>query len=219
MTSIYGKNNSILDPNSDFYKWNKREVLDFNQLPSSDHIPNYTFNPTLINNIYREKFAENSKYTSGKDNFETNFSICSGSSNNQAYDVIRDLQFYEPVARLFFSKTNIKIIQNNIKQTIAKITCNKFIIQDDQDDSDLLIAMRAIYLQESRFLPEHIKHQVKRLNLKLINYIVPDMITNIKQAYGYQREINQPLHMIDRPMHDNIKGRKTLPSVTTIWTI
>lgn len=219
MSSIYGINNSILDPNSDFYKWDKREVTDFNQMPAGDHIPNYTFNPTVIDNIYREKFAENSTFTSGDDRQESNRDICNGSSTNPAYGVLKDIQFYEPVARMFFSKNNIKLLQKEIKRTIANMTQNKFVVQEDQDESDLLITMRAIYLLEGRYLPNNINFQVKRLNLKLINYVIPDMITNIKQAYGYQQEINQPLRMIDRPMHDNVKGRQTLPSITTVWTV
>lgn len=219
MNSIYGLNNSILDPSSDFYKWDKREIIDFNKSSNKNNVKKYSFNPLTIENNYKEKFIENNSISSGKDNLETNYNICSGSSDNKAYNIIKDLQYYDPVSIMFFSKYNINLLQKKIKQNIYLISYGKFIIEENQDDTDLLIVMRAIYLQEGRFLPNHIKYQVDKLNLKVINYIVPDMITNIKQDIGYQKEINQPLNMLDRPLHDNIKGRKTLPSVTSIWKI
>ena len=83
---------------------------------------------------------------------------------------------------------------------------------EEQDDSDLLIAMRAIYFQEGRFLPQNIMpidYQVKKLNIKVINYIYPDLMTNIKQEYYYVKEINEPIKTIDRPVNVNIKGSKT----------
>ena len=43
------------------------------------------------------------------------------------------------------------------------------------------------------------------------------MITEIKQFYGYLKEINEPLKPIDRPINVNNAGRKTLPSLTSVW--
>ena len=53
----------------------------------------------------------------------------------------------------------------------------------------------------------------------LLNKIIPDMITAIKQDWGYQKLINEPLHPIDRPISDSARGRKLLPSITSIWDI
>ena len=91
-------------------------------------------------------------------------------------------------------------------------TKGKIILDDDQDDSDLLIVMRAVYYQEGRFLPNNvmsIEFQVKKLNIKVINYLYPDLMTNIKQEYYYVKEINEPLKPIDRPINVSIKGSKT----------
>ena len=126
--------------------------------------------------------------------------------------VISRDNFVEPVGRLFFSKSNIKKLQNEIKSKVYQSTDGKVLLMEEQDDSDLLIAMRAIYFQEGRFLPQNIMpidYQVKKLNIKVINYIYPDLMTNIKQEYYYIKEINEPIKTIDRPVNVNIKGSKT----------
>jgi hypothetical protein len=46
---------------------------------------------------------------------------------------------------------------------------------------------------------------------------MPDIMTNVKQAYGYLQDISQPLKPIVRPLNVSNAGRKTLPSMTTVW--
>jgi hypothetical protein len=122
---------------------------------------------------------------------------------------------YEPVSEIFFSETNIKRIQNLIKKEIYNRTKGMYKLDADQDESDLLIVMRQVYYAHAKFLPYKIVSQTKDLNRKVINIIVPDMITNIKQAYAYIKEINQPIQPIMRPVNVNNAGRKTLPPLTS----
>lgn len=131
----------------------------------------------------------------------------------------RDEYSQESVGVTFFSERNVKRIQKLIRKEIYERTQHKYIIEEDQDDSDLLVAMRAVYKMNGKFMSSKIVHQVKELNMKLINYIVPDMITEIKQYYGYLKDVNEPLKPIDRPMNVSNAGRKTLPSITTIWSM
>ena len=122
-----------------------------------------------------------------------------------------------PLSELYFSKENIKRIQNQIKKEIFRLSNKKFKLVVDQDESDLLLAMRAVFLDNANHLPTHIVRQVKDLNKKLIDYIIPDMITNIKQHNGYIKEINKPIIPLPQPINVNNAGRKTLPSFTSIW--
>jgi hypothetical protein len=80
--------------------------------------------------------------------------------------------------------------------------------------------MRAVLfdMYGGRFLPFKIKHQVKELNRRLLNYVVPDLLSNIKQEYAYLKEINQPLRPLNQPISMSSAGRKNLPSITTVWT-
>ena len=126
-------------------------------------------------------------------------------------------EVHDEVSKLYFSHENMNRIQKMIKKTIFERTRGQFRLDEDQDESDLLVTMRAIFLEHARFLPFKVIHQVKELNRRTVEYIVPDMITEIKQAYGYIKEINEPIKPIPRPMNVNNAGRRTLPSLTSAW--
>lgn len=126
----------------------------------------------------------------------------------------------DPVTTMFFSNENINRIQKMIRNEITRRTKGKYKLDDDQDESDLLIAMRAVFFDTNvgtKFLPFKIKRQVKNLNFHVVQYVVPDMIEAMKQQYGYLKEINQPLQPMMRPMNVSSAGRKTLPSISTIF--
>ena len=126
----------------------------------------------------------------------------------------------DPVTELFFSQENMNRIQKLIKQDVKLRTNGQYRLEVDQDEADLLIGMRAVFfdMYGARFLPFKIKHQVKELNRKVVNYLVPNMVSEMKQEYGYIKEINKPLEPIDRPINVSSAGRLNLPSITTTWT-
>jgi hypothetical protein len=126
-------------------------------------------------------------------------------------------EVYDEVSKLYFSEENMNRIQKAIKKTIFERTRGQFRLDENQDESDLLVTMRAVFIEHSRFLPFKVIHQVKELNRRTVEYIVPDMITEIKQAYGYIKEINEPIKPIPRPMNVNNAGRRTLPALTSAW--
>lgn len=125
----------------------------------------------------------------------------------------------DDVGKLFFSEENIKRIQKMIKREILNKTKGVFRLDTNQDESDLVVAMRAVYFEHARFLPFGVVRQVKELNRKLLDYIIPDIITQIKQSYAYIQEINQPLKPIARPINVNSAGRRSLPSLSSVWGI
>lgn len=122
-----------------------------------------------------------------------------------------------PVSLLYFSEDNMKRIQKQIKREVFRLSNGSFRLDANQDEQDLLIAMRYIYFEKAQNLPTHVVRQVKILNRHLLNYIVPDIMTNIKQHYNYLKEINEPFKPPEQPLNVNNKGRRTLPSVTTLW--
>lgn len=218
----YGPANNILDPNSNFYKYDDRDLRDFFRVNIEKHTSkNYKVNS--IDNIYNNLYQEYNKLTDNipkvSCNAYTSDRKVEKPSNNKVMYLLNRYTELSPVGKIFFSKDNIKRIQNMIKIEVFNRTNGKFILDEDQEDDDVVIVMMYIYQEEARHLPEHIIHQVKRLNQKVINYCIPDILTNIKQDYNYQKEINEPLKVLDRPINDNNKGRKLLPSITSIWNI
>jgi hypothetical protein len=121
------------------------------------------------------------------------------------------------ISEIYFSPENIKRLQKMIRKEVYMRTQGKYRLETDQDEADLLIAMRCVYYEYCRFLPFQVIRQVKNLNRKLIESIVPEMITNLKQQYSYIKEINEPLKPIDRPLNVSNAGRKTLPAMSTIF--
>lgn len=136
---------------------------------------------------------------------------------NMAETALKGIQCNNDLSKLFFSDRNIKRLQKKIKKEIYKRTKGEFKLEVDQDVQKLMIAMRAVYLQYARFLPSQIVRQCKRLNERVVEEIIPNMISEIRQYYGYIKEINEPIKPIMRPQNINKGGRKQLPSITKIW--
>ena len=136
---------------------------------------------------------------------------------NMSSTALKGIQSNSELSKMFFSDKNIKRVQRKIKAEVFKRTNGEFRLEIDQEQRDVLIAMRAVYLEHARFLPGQNVRQIKRLNQKVADEVVPGMITELKQYYGYLKEINKPLDPIARPVNVNNKGRLNLPSVTTTF--
>lgn len=165
-------------------------------------IPPMTKNNMTIQDIYRTPFLLLQDHT-------TNYP-------NMAKEALKGIQSESELSKLFFSDVNIKRIQKAIRAAVYRKTNGEFRLDVDQDQKDLFLVMRATYLEEAKFIENKIVHQVKRLNEKVVSSIIFPMITEIKQYYGYLKEINKPLSPIPRPISVNNAGRRALPSISTV---
>ena len=185
---------------------------------ASDFIPK---NPT---NLYNE-INSNIKPINQNENKPTNYywSNYSQSQNNWATEnsiqksLLKGVYESTPLGELFFSQENINRIQKMIKHNIFIRTNGKYKLEIDQNESDLLIVMRDIYITCAKNNPYKVIHQVKELNHKTIEKILPDMISMIKQDDEYIKQLDKPIDPIPLPICANSKGRLTLPSVTTTF--
>ena len=132
---------------------------------------------------------------------------------------MKNVQTPNELNKLFFSEENIKRIQKKIKTMVINKTQGKYRLDVDQNVDDLIIVMRSVYMEYGRYLPTGIVRQVKQLNEHVVKTVIPDIITNIKQYYGYLKDINSPLKPIQLPVNVNNAGRNTAPSITSLWTI
>ena len=158
---------------------------------------------------------------SGSTNIESKNNVTErnnwATENSIQKSLLKSVYTPTPLGEVFFSLDNIKRLQNKIKKSVFIETNGKYKLQVDQNESDLLIVMRAVYIQDSYNAPYRIIHQVKELNEKVINRILPDMISNIKQNEEYLNIIDKPIDPIPLPVNVSRAGRLSLPSVTTIW--
>ncbi len=136
---------------------------------------------------------------------------------NMAPDALKGIQCQSELSKLYFSDENIRRIQRMIRKDVYVRTNGQFKLEVDQEQRDVFIAMRAVYMEHARFLPNQIVRQIKRLNMKVVDEILPGIMTNVRQEYGYLKEINKPLTPIPLPQNVNNAGRRQLPSITTTF--
>lgn len=85
----------------------------------------------------------------------------------------------------FFSKSNIQIIQNGVRAEVYEQT--KQVISE-QDKTQILLVMRYVYFSFAKHLPNNIKGQLKELNERVIKYVVPLIVTEMKQYVNYVQD-------------------------------
>lgn len=123
-----------------------------------------------------------------------------------------------PLSKLYFSRENVENVQTELKKTVYELcqrdtdpilTPHKPIIIGRQNDLQLQIIMRSIYLQYAKNVDYNIAEQIRELNSLVIREAVPDIITNIKQYFGYTADAQRLPLPIDLPKNPSSRGEKT----------
>lgn len=133
--------------------------------------------------------------------------------HNLSRDNLRGVQQESLLSKVFFHPKNIKLLQRQIIKTVFTRTNGEFLIEE-QDERDLQVVMRSIFLQKAKHYPTNIKEQVKELNDLVVDEVVPDIVSQLKMYIGYlDRAFNQPIPL-ERPKNVSKAGMKSLPSIT-----
>jgi len=143
--------------------------------------------------------------------FEENKSIKKNANCDSTKNIISDTL----LSKLFFSENNIDLIQLELKKTVYEKTDKKYLI-DRQSDTELLIVMRSIFLQNSKNLDYDLKNQILQLNKLVLNYCVDNVISGILAHVGYIKDIEKPYALMEHPKNVNSAGTKTLRSTTSL---
>jgi hypothetical protein len=132
------------------------------------------------------------------------------SQNNENVNNITSRNYSENcVSNLFFSQFNIDILQEGLRNMILNKTDGKFNI-NKQSETELKIIMRSIYLQFSKNSSNDITTQVKELNKLVLEWAVPEIISNIKQHENYKQDISTLPIPIERAQLTSQKGTRVL---------
>ena len=83
----------------------------------------------------------------------------------------------------FFSAQNIKILQNGIRFGVFRQSNGQYIISEQNND-ELKVVMRSVFLQNSQNLPTSIPAQIARLNQLVLDYSVSQVHG---EAMGYMK--------------------------------
>ena len=161
----------------------------------------------------------------GSFRLSTNTDEVSGSNTRHLF---KNLYGETPLTFLFFSKQNIKNIQDIIKFVVHREI--GYII-DNQSVNELLIIMRAIFLEyslhpklitpemspkERDTLLKKYTAEVSRLNTIVVNQIVPKIISQLQQYLDYLRDASEQPYYMDKPVNDSVKGQKQYRSTTQV---
>jgi hypothetical protein len=127
--------------------------------------------------------------------------------NDLSNSIIASLhQCDSPLARAFFSPTNMDLIQTNLRTVIREKT--GYVISR-QSDEDLALIMRAMYAVHSQHGDQDVAREVRRLNAIVLSECAPMVGTGISQHFGYLRDASTLPVPLDRAQNISIKGRNT----------
>ena len=116
---------------------------------------------------------------------------------------MKGIQEESTVAKMFFSKENVDLIQQEIIKSVYQQIGQTI---SRQSDLHLQIIMRSIHLQYGKNLPCQIKEQTHELNRLVIKEALHIIIPNIQQTIGYRQELSKLPGALDRPLNVSSAG-------------
>lgn len=118
------------------------------------------------------------------------------------------------LTKIFFSDKNMNRIQKLLIKEIYIASDGKYMIEPQNPD-DLFIIMKSVLLQYGKFTDKKIKKQINDLDDIVVKVSAPDVLSNVKQYYGYLKDINTPLQPSMRPINTNNRWRSVAPGFST----
>lgn len=128
-----------------------------------------------------------------------------------SHEAIQGIHTKTPLNDLFFSPTNVKALQEGIKNLVAERSNGEFII-GNQSEVELQVIMRAVYLNEAKHIPYDIINQVVELNKSILDYCVPRILEEVRMYKHYKQDVSQLPMPIDRGQFSSAKGMRVLES-------
>lgn len=114
-----------------------------------------------------------------------------------------------PLSELFFCADNINILQDGIRYRVWMETDQKYVI-GRQSDTELKIVMRSIYYQFAMNQASDVIGQVRELNKKVLEWVVPEIVSNLKQYEVYRKDASTLPMPLERGQLATSKGTKVL---------
>ena len=111
------------------------------------------------------------------------------------------------VNSVFFSKENVAALQHGIRYSVFRES-NKVI--GKQNETELMVIMRSIYLQYAKNLPDDIIPQIRELNSRVLDFVVPRITVELNQYQTYIRDASSLPTPMDRGENTSVTGTKFL---------
>jgi hypothetical protein len=144
----------------------------------------------------------------GTEDFLKAFEYRRETVETEADDAIRGNVVATPMNRAYFSPANVQIVQNKIRREVYDRSGGEFLISPQSVD-ELMIVMRAMYLQYSKNLPDHIPEQITELNQMVADWCVPKIIAEASMHKTYLHDIQNLPVPLAHPVLMTKAGTKT----------
>ena len=113
------------------------------------------------------------------------------------------------LSKAFFSPENEKIIQNGIRAGVYKRSSGRYVVAP-QDETNLKIIMRSIFLQNAKNIPTHITEQIAELNQHVLDYCISNVFSEASAYIKYRNDVSTLAVPLKRPAFISVKGDKQL---------
>ncbi len=130
-------------------------------------------------------------------------------NKNYAKEAVSRMITLTPVSDLYFSEKNIEALQQGIRYRVYVETSGKYVI-GRQSDQELKVVMRSMYFQYGVNAVGNTVGQVRVLNGKVLDWVVPEVLSNILQYATYRKDASTLPMPIDRAPLVSSKGTKVL---------
>ena len=169
----------------------------------------------------RSNFTTSCSYTPFSNNGEGELK-----NNDLSSQLLKGHICSDELSNQFFSKCNINYIQQLLKQNIYVLSNQKYLI-GEQSETELLIIMRHIFLNDRKQPETNISHmiqnnpsqniknnndiisQINELNNSVIKKCVPFILVKIEQKNEYIKDINNSLSVMEHPQNVNSSSTRT----------
>ncbi len=183
--------------------------------PNSDYVvepPSQTFEKLLderavyidTNKVYEDK----PMYDDGQDG--SNGAVLTSARTPFSRTVLRGIYSDNLVNQLFFSDQNIHNLDVRLRYTIWKMSRQEYVL-GPQNKTELLILMRAIYLNYAKNLNYSVTDQIRKLNDITISFVAPRLLSRTTQYLKYLEDANESFKVIiAHPVNVSNAGLKVL---------
>lgn len=120
------------------------------------------------------------------------------------------------VAQLFFSDDNLNALQQGVRYRVYVDSGNQFVI-GRQSDEALEAIMRSIYTDHSRNLPFDVVGQVRSLNARVLEFAVPQVLSEAKMYSHYLHDIRTPRGVMENGVTTSVAGMKQERQPPPLW--
>jgi len=138
--------------------------------------------------------------------FELYDKIKNGSEKSTFFDAVTGQWENTPLSNAFFSGNNIMIIQNALRAGVHSASKGEYLICP-QDEDNLKMIMRSIYLQNSKNNMTNIPSQIEKLNKIIVDMFVPKICNEAKAYLIYKRDASTMYTLMDHPIHSAISDK------------